>query len=202
MQSRTRPTGAETTATIIRVATEIFAEDGYADVSLRDIADRVGITPPAIYLYFNDKRRLYVECCRIAFLDMTDKIAETLKSGKTPAEQLRDFVHTLVRQLLINPNTTKLFQRELIAKDHEILSLLEREAFEDTFNLLIQRLHEATGTPPSALRAASIHALILGIIQYAELLESSGDQSLSFKDNPGDLAEHVLRTTIPELSGK
>src|SRR5690554_4328704 len=62
-EHRGRAIGAETEAAIIRVATEEFAARGYELVSMRTIASRVNITPPSIYLYFQDKRSLYIACC-------------------------------------------------------------------------------------------------------------------------------------------
>lgn len=47
--------------TILDVAGEMFAKEGFENVSLRKIADRIEYSPTTIYLYFKDKAELF-EC--------------------------------------------------------------------------------------------------------------------------------------------
>ena len=42
---------------ILIESTLLFALKGYSDVSMRDIAQKVGITPAALYNHFTTKRR-------------------------------------------------------------------------------------------------------------------------------------------------
>ncbi|MDG6925315.1 MAG: TetR/AcrR family transcriptional regulator [Nitrososphaerota archaeon] len=46
-------------AAILEVAGKLFAEKGYANVSIRDVCREAKTTPPMIYYYFKDKRRLF-----------------------------------------------------------------------------------------------------------------------------------------------
>ena len=46
---------------IRRVATELFAEKGYAATSTREVCQRAGITKPVLYYYFGSKERLFRE---------------------------------------------------------------------------------------------------------------------------------------------
>ena len=48
-------------ARIATAAQELFLEDGVEGVSMRKIAERVGVTPPAIYRHFRDKDELLDE---------------------------------------------------------------------------------------------------------------------------------------------
>ena len=43
---------------ILQAAKELFLEQGYDSTTIRRIADRVGISAPALYLYFKDKEAL------------------------------------------------------------------------------------------------------------------------------------------------
>lgn len=193
-------TGAETRAAIVRAATPIFARSEYGQVSMRDIAELVKITPPAIYLYFKDKRSLYLECCRQAFAQMSERTTFALRAERPAGERIRDFVQVLVRELLDHPDTQRLFQREIIAPDNQLLAFLERDSFEDVFKLLIEALHEATGEPRSPIMAASLHALTLGLIQTAQLLGASSSAELRFSLEPSQLADYVLKTIVPKLA--
>jgi TetR/AcrR family transcriptional regulator, transcriptional repressor for nem operon len=44
---------------ILETAGRLFAERGYANVSIRDVCREANTTPPMIYYYFKDKRRLF-----------------------------------------------------------------------------------------------------------------------------------------------
>ncbi|HUI47293.1 MAG TPA: helix-turn-helix domain-containing protein [Acidimicrobiia bacterium] len=52
---RTRAPGRDTRAEILRVASELFVEQGYDATSLRQIAERLHITKAALYYHFASK---------------------------------------------------------------------------------------------------------------------------------------------------
>jgi AcrR family transcriptional regulator len=47
---------------ILDVAHKLFAERGYAAVTMDDVAARVGVTKPLLYNYWGNKERLYLAC--------------------------------------------------------------------------------------------------------------------------------------------
>jgi len=53
---------------IAAVATHLFGERGYAGVTLRSIAERLGCSPMAPYRYFDDKEHIFAEVRRRAYL--------------------------------------------------------------------------------------------------------------------------------------
>lgn len=56
---------------ILDAAETLLAERGHPDaVSVRAIADRVGVSPPAIYLHFADKVELFFACCSRRFVEL------------------------------------------------------------------------------------------------------------------------------------
>jgi AcrR family transcriptional regulator len=86
-------------------ATErLMIESGGADsVSIRAIADAVGVTPPSIYLHFPDKDALIVAVCERHF-EVFDSVIE--QAGATvddPVESLRRRGRAYVRFGLDNP---------------------------------------------------------------------------------------------------
>lgn len=50
--------GAATRERILAVALELFTERGYDKTSLREIADRIGVTKAALYYYFPSKQKI------------------------------------------------------------------------------------------------------------------------------------------------
>lgn len=47
-------------ARLLAVALRLFGQRGYADVSVREVARAAGVTTPAVYYYFTNKRGLYL----------------------------------------------------------------------------------------------------------------------------------------------
>ncbi len=58
---RPRTNGQQTREKILAVALELFTERGYDKTSLRDIAERLGITKAALYYYFERKQDILLE---------------------------------------------------------------------------------------------------------------------------------------------
>lgn len=56
---RRAETIAETIAEIVDVAIEVMGENGVAGLSLGEVARRVGIRPPSLYVYFDSKNAVY-----------------------------------------------------------------------------------------------------------------------------------------------
>ena len=52
--------------TIIREALKLFAEKGFAAVSMRDLAEAVGISASTIYHYYDSKQALFRDMIREA----------------------------------------------------------------------------------------------------------------------------------------
>ena len=59
---------------ILDTAREMFAEEGYASVSMRKIADKIEYSPTTIYLYFKDKNDLLRQICDETFAKLAQKL--------------------------------------------------------------------------------------------------------------------------------
>ena len=70
------------------VAHELFAERGYAEVTMEEIAAAVGVTKPLLYNYFGNKERLYIACMERAGDSLTRTIAEAIADTASPGDAL------------------------------------------------------------------------------------------------------------------
>lgn len=78
--------GSETKADIRKVAIELFTEQGYEATSLREIAERLGITKAALYYHFSSKEDI-VRSLFSAHLDSLDQMVAWARE-QTPAADL------------------------------------------------------------------------------------------------------------------
>ena len=66
----------------------LFAEGGYAAVTMDEIAARVGVTKPLLYNYFGNKERLYIACMERAAESLTATVAAAVAEAGSPASAL------------------------------------------------------------------------------------------------------------------
>ena len=76
---------------ILQAAKELFLEEGYDHTTIRRIADRVGISAPALYLYFEDKEALMLALCDQTFEHLVQAISEIERTVEDPLERIRRF---------------------------------------------------------------------------------------------------------------
>jgi AcrR family transcriptional regulator len=69
----------DTREKIRRVALELFAEQGYEKTSLREIADRLGVTKAALYYHFKTKEAIVTSLVD----DFTSAVDEIIAWGRT-----------------------------------------------------------------------------------------------------------------------
>jgi AcrR family transcriptional regulator len=70
------------------VAHGLFAERGYADVTMDEIAAAVGVTKPLLYNYFGNKERLYIACMEQAGDSLTTTIGAAIAGTASPGDAL------------------------------------------------------------------------------------------------------------------
>src|SRR6266496_5359767 len=50
---------------VLQTAAQLFLEKSYGRTSMNDVAERLNITKPALYHYFNNKEDILLECYRL-----------------------------------------------------------------------------------------------------------------------------------------
>lgn len=89
---------------ILDAASELFAKEGYANVSMRKIAQKIEYSPTTIYLYFKDKTDLLNQICEETFGNLIKDIAKIETDYYEPITCLRKGMRTYVDFGLKYPN--------------------------------------------------------------------------------------------------
>jgi AcrR family transcriptional regulator len=84
---------AEREQQTLEVARILFAERGFAAVTMDDVAAEVGVTKPLLYNYFGNKERLYLACMEPAAEALVETVAAAVERAETPGAALRAGVH-------------------------------------------------------------------------------------------------------------
>ena len=74
---------------ILFVARELFVNEGYENVSMRKIANKIEYSPTTIYLYFKDKADLLDSVCKETLLDLLNMLELLNRDKSDPVETLR-----------------------------------------------------------------------------------------------------------------
>jgi AcrR family transcriptional regulator len=101
-RSRREREKAETRQRILESARELFSRDGYAQTSMRRIADSIGYTATAIYHHFKDKDALLNELCLLDFRSLSDALRR-MDEIPDPITRLRLMGQNYVKFALAHP---------------------------------------------------------------------------------------------------
>jgi AcrR family transcriptional regulator len=87
--TRTRLPRAERMEQTVAAAHALFAERGYAAVTMDGVAAAVGVTKPLLYNYFGNKEQLYLACLERAGDGLVATVVEAVGETTNPAEATR-----------------------------------------------------------------------------------------------------------------
>ena len=89
---------------ILSAASELFVKEGYENVSMRRVADKIEYSPTTIYLYFTDKADLLHQVCNDTFSRLAQNLERILAQPGDPLQRLRRGLHAYVHFGLENPH--------------------------------------------------------------------------------------------------
>ena len=163
--------GKKTAQVLRMVAQRLFAQYGYAAVSMRQIAAEVGVQAGALYLYTPDKQTLLFQ---IMDQHMDDLLAawrlESATPAASPMERIEQFVRFHIRFHLDRVDAVFIAYMELrnLAQDNFDKIESKRRQYED---LLQQTLEEGRNSGgfnlcDSKLSAYAIIAMLTGVTTW------------------------------------
>lgn len=133
---------ADRRAAILAAAATLFAERGYAGVTIEDLGTAVGVSGPAVYRHFPGKAAVLAAILQDASRVLLDGAERVLESSPDPEEVLRSLIRFHVDFALGDADVIVVQDRELERLDrdarHEVRSLQRRyvEHWADTLSRL------------------------------------------------------------------
>lgn len=151
---------------IVELAKETFAGRGYAAASQRDIAERAGVTPAALYYHFEKKEDLLREIIFEGLERIASDVLAALATSLPPEHALEAVVRAHLGYNVENPRESK-----IIIEDSRFLNEVDyarvREKQKSILNLYracIRELQAANRIGPidATVLAFNINSIILG----------------------------------------
>jgi len=108
---------------IMGVARELLVEKGYANVSMRQIANKINCSHGAIYYHFKNKAELFYALVEDHFSILNKKMVEVLQEPKDNSEKLRNLLLGFIEFGL---NYQSHYEIMFLIKDKEVLHFLNK----------------------------------------------------------------------------
>lgn len=97
---------ADTTSNqIIKETIKQISENGYENISLRQLASNIGLTTGAFYKNFNSKEALFEKVTSTLSNQLSDELAAHLDSKSSPQSQLLNMADQLTQKFQSDANT-------------------------------------------------------------------------------------------------
>jgi AcrR family transcriptional regulator len=163
VMARATATHDDTRTRLLDAAGREFAEKGFEAARVREICRRAGANLAAVNYHFGDKERLYIESVLEAHRCGTELLPGADFEVRTPAEQLRLFIHHFLSNVLaMRPDDT--WQRALMLREMlqptSACEALVREAIRPRFERLQEILRRACpGADPRRLNALTFSVI-------------------------------------------
>jgi len=88
---------------ILEAANKVFAEKGYHEATMDDIAKRLGVSKGAIYLYFPSKEDLFEAMCKTAPQAFKEILFSSFRDEANPVESATQFFDKMLKLSASNP---------------------------------------------------------------------------------------------------
>lgn len=107
-------------ARLMEAARNLFAQQGYAAVSTRSVAEAAGANPAMIHYYFGSKQGLYEAMIGDTFTPLFEHLGQLLGPGSPETAPIRRFFESYMRVLGANPWMPPLILREVVAENGKL----------------------------------------------------------------------------------
>ncbi len=139
------PKRADKRRAIREAATEVFAEKGFHQARVSDIARQAGVADGTIYLYFRNKEDLLLNIFEDAMERLATELAEALDGVEDPLERIRVFARNHFSQVRDHRALAEVMQVE-IRQSKKFLHDYRPESLWRYLGLFAEILRDGKGT--------------------------------------------------------
>lgn|SRR3990167_4961876 len=175
---------------ILEQTIHLFAAAGFAGVSMRQVAEHVGVTPAALYHHFADKEQLYLDTVKYAFRAKTAAARKIVAAAGDPFVSLEAFLLWFAQTLAREGNFRKLLQWVLLDADPVRTRQLVQETFSELFAAIQQLADSFKSRYDPHLLSISIIGLVAFHYQTQDARKLLPGNRVSH-DKPATVARHV-----------
>ena len=165
-------------ATALEAAIACFWQRGYEATSVRDLADKMGISAPSLYNAYGDKHALFVQALERYLDHSTRARIKRLEDSLPPKQAIRHFIEEIIERSVNDRERRGCFlinsALEVAPHDKELGALIaDRLAEIEAFFYRSIKAAQAGGTVPRDRSAKDLARLLLGVLLGIRVLARS-----------------------------
>ena len=170
-RGRRRPEGAkpERYEELLEKAAQVFAQNGFAEATIQQIAAEMGMSAPALYYYVRSKDELHYEIWRRAGARLQAGLDEVVGLDLPPEEKLRRAFHRHLETIMQNKAVFEvlILQRSRLPEyNREKLVDDERHYLHTFAGLVAEWLGSGKGADDSSVLALAAMAMLNGVLRW------------------------------------
>jgi TetR/AcrR family fatty acid metabolism transcriptional regulator len=128
---------------ILAAAVKVFAEKGFHESRVGDVAEEAGIAYGLVYHYFDSKEALLETIFRTTWTEMLARVEEVEAAGVPASEAVRQVTALLLRTWRRDPDLVRVLVREVTRNQHVQQELEEIKAAMETLERIVRRGQES-----------------------------------------------------------
>ncbi len=182
---------------LVQAATRAVDKLGHPDVSLRPLADGLGVTQPAVYRHFKSKGELLNEVAMRSWHELQAALAASLQGHADPVEAARASGRAYVRWALAHPHRFRLLSSRVPAEQRRgPAPPLPREHYYEGLGGAVPIDEPMLADAFRAAWALS-HGLATFVVEHVFMLVDSDEARLAAADGAIDCFAEMLRAKWP-----
>jgi AcrR family transcriptional regulator len=99
-------------AEILDAARKVFANKGFAEASVDEIAHTAGVAKGTLYLYYSSKRDIYWEALKCGLVALCERLEEQINAAGSTEAKIRAFMATKLNYFEDNRDFFKIYYSE------------------------------------------------------------------------------------------
>ena len=165
-------------ATALEAAIECFWHRGYEATSVRDLADKMGISGPSLYNAYGDKRALFAQALEHYVDHSARALIKRLETSLPPKQAVRRFIEEIIDRSVNDRERRGCFlinsALEVAPHDRQLGALVaDRLAEIEAFFYRSIKAAQAEGAVPRNRVARDLARLLLGVLLGIRVLARS-----------------------------
>jgi len=162
--------GSEKYQKIIQAATKVFAQKGFYNSKVADVAKEANVADGTIYLYFKNKDDLLISIFEESIDTFTLEVQKQIAGVTDPVEKLARFITLHLDLVRSNQDTAQVLQIEL-RQSTKFIKEYAGTKFKDYLNIVSDILEEgqAKGVFRKDLNSAIVKRVIFGAVDEMAL---------------------------------
>jgi AcrR family transcriptional regulator len=192
-QGNDNQASASTREKILDVALELFTDQGFDGTSMREIAERLGISKPAIYYHFASKEEILM-ALHMRLHEFGKAALARLEGQTVTLQTWGSLLNEVLDQMLAQRKIFLMHERNQAA-----LEKLHRKDHDDEHDDIQQRFRQALADPSLSLHdrvrmACSLGTVFGGLLMAGDAFDSVSNAEL------GSLIRDAVRDVVADRS--